>query len=58
MRKIVLTWFLSISAFLLFASVPREEYPRPQFERTEWINLNGDLELSDRSEWNRHRTEF
>lgn len=41
MRKIVLTWFLSISAFLLFASVPRKEYPRPQFERTEWINLNG-----------------
>lgn len=41
MRKIVLTWVLSISAFLLFASVPRKEYPRPQFERTEWINLNG-----------------
>ena len=50
MRKIVLTWVLSISAFLLFASVPRKEYPRPQFE---W-----NLELSDRSEWNRHRTEF
>ena len=24
------------------ASVPREEYPRPQFERTDWVNLNGD----------------
>ena len=23
------------------ASVPRPEYPRPQFERSEWINLNG-----------------
>lgn len=23
------------------AEVPRPEYPRPQFERTDWINLNG-----------------
>ncbi|WP_368658838.1 glycoside hydrolase family 2 protein [Metabacillus halosaccharovorans] len=23
-------------------SIPREEYPRPQFERTEWLNLNGE----------------
>lgn len=23
-------------------SVPRPEYPRPQFQREEWINLNGD----------------
>lgn len=22
-------------------NLPRQEYPRPQFERTEWINLNG-----------------
>lgn len=22
-------------------STPRPEYPRPQFERSEWINLNG-----------------
>lgn len=21
--------------------IPRSEYPRPQFERAEWINLNG-----------------
>lgn len=21
--------------------IPRPEYPRPQFERAEWINLNG-----------------
>ncbi len=26
----------------IFASgIPRPEYPRPQFERTDWINLNG-----------------
>ncbi|WP_026559821.1 glycoside hydrolase family 2 [Bacillus sp. J37] len=23
-------------------SIPREEYPRPQFERTEWLTLNGE----------------
>ena len=23
------------------ADVPRPEYPRPQFERSEWLNLNG-----------------
>ena len=23
-------------------SIPRNEYPRPQFERKEWINLNGE----------------
>lgn len=23
-------------------NIPRKEYPRPQFERTEWINLNGE----------------
>lgn len=22
--------------------IPRKEYPRPQFEREEWINLNGE----------------
>ena len=29
--------FLGAGAFAL----PREEYPRPQFERTDWLNLNG-----------------
>ena len=23
-------------------TIPRSEYPRPQFERKEWINLNGE----------------
>ena len=22
-------------------NIPRPEYPRPQFERTDWVNLNG-----------------
>jgi len=34
---------LILSSVNSFAqSIPRPEYPRPQFERTEWINLNGE----------------
>lgn len=33
---------LILSLNLSAAIQPRPEYPRPQFERTEWINLNGD----------------
>lgn len=32
--------FLALSANIS-AQTPRPEYPRPQFERAEWINLNG-----------------
>ena len=28
-------------------SIPRPEYPRPQFERMDWINLNGEWTLTD-----------
>ena len=32
-------------------NIPRPEYPRPQFERTDWVNLNGtwtyELDLSN-----------
>lgn len=42
--------FLAAAAFLLlltatgpaFADVPRNEYPRPQLERPDWQNLNGE----------------
>jgi len=27
-------------------SIPRNEYPRPQFERKDWLNLNGEWEFS------------
>ena len=27
-------------------ALPRAEYPRPQFERTSWINLNGEWDYS------------
>ncbi|KGF36191.1 hypothetical protein HMPREF2137_02655 [Hoylesella buccalis DNF00853] len=36
------TLTLILSLNLSAAIQPRPEYPRPQFERTEWINLNGD----------------
>ena len=26
--------------------VPRPEYPQPQFQRSEWLNLNGDWEFA------------
>ena len=25
--------------------IPRKEYPRPQFERKTWLNLNGEWDL-------------
>ncbi len=33
--------FLTV-AISASAAVPRPEYPRPQFERSEWVNLNGE----------------
>ena len=46
---------LIVIAALLFSTAigaqPRAEYPRPQFERADWVNLNGEwsfaLDLSD-----------
>ena len=40
-------FYLSSLALILSLNLsatiqPRPEYPRPQFERMEWINLNGD----------------
>ena len=37
------TFAIMLVAFAAaFAAQPRAEYPRPQFERSEWINLNGE----------------
>ena len=33
---------LLTAAVSAYAAVPRPEFPRPQFERTSWINLNGE----------------
>ena len=45
MKKILLfsaVLFVSlIAAYGASSDTPRPEYPRPQFERAEWINLNG-----------------
>ena len=41
MKRIVIT-ALAIAMTIVMGAQPRAEYPRPQFERTEWINLNGE----------------
>lgn len=47
--KITTMRFITIALAMLFAlvsraqtNIPRPEYPRPQFERAEWLNLNGE----------------
>jgi len=41
--KRIFTFAIMLVAFVtVFAAQPRPEYPRPQFERSEWINLNGE----------------
>ncbi len=43
MIKIYITLLLCLVTVLpLSAQIPRPEYPRPQFERKDWINLNGE----------------
>ena len=48
--KILFTAALFFTA-ISFAQQPRAEYPRPQFERDAWVNLNGEwsftLDLSN-----------
>lgn len=47
MRKFVI--LLTILVFVdicLFSQIPRPEYPRPQFERESWLNLNGEWTYS------------
>ena len=43
MKKTLLTMVAASAAAAAIAAVtPRPEHPRPQFERADWINLNGD----------------
>ena len=42
MKKILFVATAIVCAVALRAAQPRAEYPRPQFERTEWMNLNGE----------------
>ena len=39
-RRLILL-VVALASFSAFA-IPRPEYPRPQFERSNWINLNGE----------------
>lgn len=42
MKKGLLTVLLAFFAFVCASAIPRAEYPRPQFERGDWQNLNGE----------------
>ena len=42
MKRIFVFAMLLVAAVTVFAAQPRAEYPRPQFERSEWVNLNGE----------------
>jgi len=44
MKKSILTFAIALAIFTASfgqVTIPRPEYPRPQFERSEWLNLNG-----------------
>ena len=43
MKKLftAVVFFLSLAFYAKANDLPRKEYPRPQFERESWINLNG-----------------
>ena len=51
MKRLTLLAMMLIGIITASATQPRAEYPRPQFERSEWINLNGEwsyeLDLAD-----------
>ena len=42
MKKIFMSLLALAFAVGAWAQQPRAEYPRPQFERQEWVNLNGE----------------
>ena len=42
MKKLLFVLVTLLMVTGVRADIPRAEYPRPQFERSEWINLNGE----------------
>jgi beta-galactosidase/beta-glucuronidase len=44
MRKALLFLLLAVCGFAA-GQIPRAEYPRPQFQREQWLNLNGQWEF-------------
>ena len=41
MKKTICGLLLLAATAVWADSLPRKEYPRPQFERSSWVNLNG-----------------
>ena len=42
MKRFFIFAIMAMAVMTAFAAQPRAEYPRPQFERSEWVNLNGE----------------
>ena len=42
MKRFFVFAMMMVATVTAFAAQPRAEYPRPQFERSEWVNLNGE----------------
>ena len=42
MKRIILAVVALMIWAGAWAQLPRAEYPRPQMERAEWVNLNGE----------------
>ena len=46
MKRITTLSFFMLLCWITTFAIPRAEYPRPQFERNAWINLNGEWTYS------------
>ena len=46
MKRITTLLFFMLLCWITAFAIPRAEYPRPQFERNAWINLNGEWTYS------------
>lgn len=46
MKRITTLSFFMLFCWITAFAIPRTEYPRPQFERNAWINLNGEWTYS------------
>ena len=46
MKRITTLSFFMLFCWITAFAIPRAEYPRPQFERNAWINLNGEWTYS------------
>lgn len=51
MKRLSLVLIAAACAFSVRASQPRPEYPRPQFEREAWVNLNGEWNFAFDDQW-------